>query len=114
MKEKIIVLKNQKERIRVLNQLKTNGVRVIHDMGSFIIVQDPVSKKVKGNLTLEKISLAETKSLSTMKGLKPEEELLAKAFLLRKSTKFRKLKDKQVSGQSPEEKMMFEAGCAGE
>lgn len=110
MKEKVIILKNN--RGHVLSKLKAQGVRVKSDLGSILIIEEPTSKLTLQSLASAKIQLSDVQTeLKKVKGLKPEEQLLVNAALLRRSPEFIKRKKAQVSGASPEEKIMFQGGC---
>jgi hypothetical protein len=111
MKEKIIILKNARDRQMVLSRLKDQGVRIKSDMGNMLIVVEPTSKKTITSLSAQGIKFEKPEEqLKTISTFKPEEQLLAKAYLLRKSPAFIKRKKAQVSGESPEEKLIFQAG----
>ena len=110
MNEKVIILKNN--RTQVLSKLKAQGVRITSDLGSILIVEEPTSKLTLKSLASAKIKLSNVQTeLKKVKGLKPEEQLLVDAALLRRSPGFIKRKKAQVSGESPEEKIMFQGGC---
>jgi len=112
MKEKIIKISNRRQRARVLTQLRTQGIRVKHDFGKFLIVETPQKKGVEKSLLKQRIRLeSPTERAFKVRGVSPDEKLLVDAFLLRKSAKFRRRKEKQVSGETPEEKELFSGGC---
>ncbi len=111
MKEKIINISSRAQRMRVLTQLRSEGVRVKHDFGKFLIVEAPKTG-VEKSLLKKRIKLeAPTNNTFQVRGVSADEKLLLDAFLLRQSTKFKSRKRKQKSGDTPEEKELFSGGC---
>lgn len=111
MKEKIINITSRAQRMRILTQLRTEGVRIKHDFGKFLVVESPKAG-VEKSLLKQRIKFeTPTNTAFQVRGVNPNEKLLVDAFLLRQSAKFKSRKKKQVSGETPEEKILFSGGC---
>ncbi|NNE21515.1 MAG: hypothetical protein HKN11_02785 [Rhizobiales bacterium] len=102
--------------MRIKNFMRSYGAKILHDSGNRVIVieTDREPEEIVQRLPKGVTITPPDKAAKAGKERNEHDELFVKALKLRASNKYRRMKDQQVPGESPEEKLLVTGSCETE